>query len=64
MPIWEWQCEKCNHIFEELLTEKPLYVICPKCKCRAKSVFPTKMSFKLIGNCWESDGYSYKGKKN
>lgn len=60
MPIWEFYCDGCDSTFEEILNEKPLYIICPKCSKKANNIFPTKMSFKLVGEGWGKDLYSKK----
>ena len=36
MPLYDFECEKCNHSFEQFLTiaemDKPLKESCPSCK--------------------------------
>ena len=42
MPLYEFKCEKCNHVFDKFLTSKergnPLSELCPECG-EADSVF-------------------------
>lgn len=42
MPIYEYQCKKCDHIFEvnHKMCEKPR-VYCPKCIKPAKKIIST-----------------------
>jgi putative FmdB family regulatory protein len=53
MPIYEYQCKKCRHKFEQLqkITEKPLRV-CPKCKKLQLVKLVSNTSFQLKGSGW------------
>lgn len=40
MPIYEFQCEKCEHEFEELVLRRDEAVQCPNCESdRLKKLF-------------------------
>lgn len=40
MPIYEFQCTQCRHLFEEFLQKVPVRprATCPECGARAKKV--------------------------
>ena len=39
MPLYEFHCEKCDYVFEQLLdTRKVLAMECPKCKELAEKI--------------------------
>ena len=67
MPIYEYQCEKCNHIHEVIvkITEKLEEMVeCPKCHFWSKRKI-SKSTFILsdkgeVG--WSKEGYKSKGK--
>ena len=44
MPIFEYQCEKCGHKFEELIFGKKKKVYCPKCKSARVKRLVSKIS--------------------
>ena len=51
MPIYEYECRKCGHKFEEKqgFHDKP-GAACPQCKAKAKRVFrPSPVIFKGSG---------------
>jgi putative FmdB family regulatory protein len=59
MPIFEYQCQKCGYIFEEVLykyiTDK-VSTQCPICKSIAPKIM-SKGSFRIKGYS-EKNGYS------
>jgi putative FmdB family regulatory protein len=59
MPIYEYECQACNHRFEEWqkMSDKPVKV-CPKCKARKVEKLISHTSFQLKGGGWYSDLYS------
>lgn len=65
MPIFEYECTKCEHVFEEFSgpkTGKESMVItdepnCPKCNADVKKIISSS-TFRLKGSGWSSDGYS------
>ena len=66
MPIYEFQCSKCNKKFEKILSiseaNKKI-----KCDC-SKSAFAKRIvsapSFRLEGKGWYETDFKDKGKKN
>lgn len=42
MPTYEYQCEKCGHVFERFqsMTDKPVKR-CPLCRCKVRRLFGT-----------------------
>lgn len=59
MPLYEYQCTKCGHEFEEMqkITEAPIKQ-CPKCKKMTVKKKVSTTSFQLKGDGWYKDGYS------
>lgn len=57
MPIYEFKCENCNHIFEEFqyMKEEPLKK-CPQCQklTLRKVIYPVGIIFKGAG--WTPKG--------
>ena len=53
MPIYEYECKKCGHRFEQLqkITEKPLRT-CPRCKKPQLVKLVSNTSFQLKGTGW------------
>ena len=49
MPLYEYECRKCEHVFEELVFgDEP--VVCPKCQgTLTKVIYPTGVIFKGSG---------------
>ncbi len=65
MPIYEYQCDKCEARFEHMqrISDPPLET-CPKDKCQKKRHGKGKLkklisqtSFSLKGGGWAKDGY-------
>jgi len=58
MPIYEYQCEKCGYIFEEVNINNitKLSVECPHCKGLSKKIMSSG-SFRIKGYS-EKNGYS------
>ena len=61
MPVYEYQCGKCEHEFEreQRITDDPVKT-CPKCKARRVKLLISQTSFVLKGSGWYSDLYSSK----
>ena len=57
MPIYEYECETCEHIAEawQSITDAPL-TSCPKCDGPLHKLISTS-SFHLKGGGWYADGY-------
>ena len=59
MPIFEYECKKCNNIFEKLvLTETPK-IICPICSSETVTKIISSSNFKVKGYS-ELNGYTKK----
>lgn len=68
MPIYEYKCQKCDHV-EEVLQKgtDPFYFEgrgCPNCGAMEMVRLMSLGSFHLKGGGWYSDGYSLKKDKN
>jgi len=65
MPIYEYQCEKCEHEFqrEQRITADPVKT-CPKCKARRVKKLISRTSFVLKGGGWYGDLYSSSKKES
>jgi len=58
MPIYEFQCPKCDHEFEELLaSSENEHLFCPICHGQAVKVM-SMSNFKIGGNYTAANGYS------
>lgn len=59
MPIYEYQCLKCNNVFEKIVLTNDPKVICPKCESNAIEKLLSSYQFKING--FRADnGYSRK----
>ena len=58
MPIYEFKCNKCNNIFEQMCEIKKQSIKCPKCKKESQKII-SKSSF-IIKGYSEANGYSKK----
>ena len=64
MPIYEYSCEKCRHIFEEWVRhiDDNVDQVCPDCGAPAHRIV-SNTSFVLKGGGWYVTDYGYrKGK--
>ena len=63
MPIYEYKCDLCNGLWEELqrFSDEPL-TVCKSCEKEGgvHKILPGKMNFILHGAGWYKDGYSSK----
>jgi len=62
MPIYEYECTKCGHVFEEWqnsFSEKEM--TCPMCQGQAKRII-SNTSFILKGSGWYVTDYASKNK--
>jgi putative FmdB family regulatory protein len=59
MPIYEYECQACQHRFEvwQKMSDKPVRV-CPKCRARKVEKLISHTSFQLKGGGWYSDLYA------
>ncbi|MDQ2077908.1 zinc ribbon domain-containing protein [Marinimicrobium sp. ABcell2] len=65
MPIYEYQCESCQHEFEALqkLSEAPL-VDCPACAQPALIKKISAAGFRLKGSGWYETDFKSSNRKN
>ena len=58
-PIYEYSCDKCKNIEEELfpITNFPVTIPCTVCGGNAFKII-SKSTFKLEGGGWAADGYT------
>jgi putative FmdB family regulatory protein len=61
MPVYEYECEACNKVFEvqQKIADEPLRD-CPECQAPVKKLM-SMSSFQLKGGGWYADGYSSAG---
>ena len=63
MPIYEYKCDLCNGMWEEIqkFSDDPL-TVCKSCEKEGgvHKLLPGKMTFILHGEGWYKDGYSSK----
>ncbi len=61
MPIYEYQCEKCDYHFEKLqkIKEQALRE-CPKCEADALKKLVSAPSFQLKGSGWYETDFKNK----
>lgn len=65
MPIYEYQCEACGHVFETLqkISEESL-LDCPKCAKPALKKLVSAAAFRLKGGGWYETDFKTGKKKN
>lgn len=65
MPIYEYECEACGHIFEALqkMADDPLKD-CPECKKVALKKLISAAAFRLKGGGWYETDFKTGSKKN
>ncbi len=60
MPIYEYQCPKCQSLFEEWQSGfEEIEMECPECGAQSKRLI-SHSSFHLKGSGWYADGYGEK----
>ena len=63
MPIYEYKCDLCNGMWEEIqkFSDDPL-TVCKSCEKEGgvHKLLPGRMNFILHGEGWYKDGYSSK----
>ena len=62
MLIFDYECLNCGKKFERVVDSATELVYCTECCRVARKLFPTKINFKLAGDCWAKDGYTKKEK--
>jgi putative FmdB family regulatory protein len=65
MPIYEYQCQKCEHEFETIrkISDPPL-VTCPACGTDSLKKLISKAAFRLKGGGWYETDFKSGSKKN
>lgn len=65
MPIYEYQCKKCEHQFETIqkFSEDPLKR-CPECGKLSLKKLVSRAAFRLKGGGWYETDFKSGGKKN
>ena len=59
MPIYEYKCKVCGHVFEEKHSTQEIREKCPKCKGEIAKVFsPPGISF--VGSGFHCNDYKIK----
>lgn len=63
MPIYEYQCESCEHYLEKLqkISDEPLS-ICPECGQASLKKHVSAAGFQLKGSGWYATDFRDKGK--
>jgi putative FmdB family regulatory protein len=65
MPIYEYQCQSCNHEFEALQKmSDPLLTDCPACHEQALRKKVSAAAFRLKGGGWYETDFKTGKKKN
>ena len=63
MPIYEYKCDLCNGLWEEIqkFSDDPL-TVCKSCEKEGgvHKLLPGQLSFHLKGSGWYQDGYTKK----
>jgi putative FmdB family regulatory protein len=57
MPVYEWRCRECGHVFEELqdhFAKRNDKKLCPTCGALATRTINTGTGFRLMGEGWPS----------
>jgi putative FmdB family regulatory protein len=59
MPIFEFECTKCAHTFDELFSTIPeVGPCCPICENESKRIEISGCSFSLSGGGWSAHNYA------
>lgn len=63
MPVYEYECKKCEKVFEvqQKMADDPLKE-CPECQAPVTKLM-SMSSFQLKGGGWYADGYSSASEK-
>jgi putative FmdB family regulatory protein len=64
VPLYEYQCKACSHIFEKIqLFSAPLVTTCPKCGKEEVEQMLSAPAIKFKGSGWYVNDYAKKGAK-
>ncbi len=65
MPIYEYQCQACDHKLEALQkVSDPLLETCPECEEKALRKLVSNVAFRLAGSGWYETDFKDKDKRN
>lgn len=64
MPIYEYKCEKCTHLFEKLqkISDQPL-TLCPQCNKEGLIKLVSTGGILKLGHGWYDSGMSASSRK-
>ena len=57
MPIFDFRCSKCEHMFEKIVLKESAEIICPKCGCNSVQKMVSSTNFYIKGYSYKN-GYS------
>ena len=65
MPLYEYECRKCHHRFEEIqqFSDPPIKK-CPKCGSKRVQKLPSAPAVQFKGSGWYVTDYGRKGKSS
>ncbi len=64
MILYDFECEKCGNIEEQMVSSDIKEISCAKCKGKSTRLFPNKMRFKLLYDprkdkvAWGNESYN------
>jgi putative FmdB family regulatory protein len=62
MPIYDYECQKCNHTWDAIESfSAPPNPPCPQCRSKKTHRLISAAAFHLKGGGWYSSGYSKAG---
>ncbi|MGC4123134.1 MAG: zinc ribbon domain-containing protein [Myxococcales bacterium] len=59
MPLYEFQCKKCDLVFEDLVSSSTKTADCPKCSGKGKRILSACCSHVEGGGSSASSGHSH-----
>jgi len=65
MPIFDYECSECGHVFEAMQKiSDPVLTDCPECGKSALKKLVSAPNFRLKGGGWYETDFKGKNKKN
>jgi len=65
MPIYEYVCQSCGHVFDVLQKmDEPLLVVCPECSKPELKKKVSAPNFRLKGKGWYETDFKDKNQRN
>lgn len=58
MPMYDYECEVCGHVENDMLYSAIKPLPCPKCKRDMRRKFPLNNHFQVKGEGWRKDGHA------